>query len=135
MDQEEPDIGRFDPKGNPNEPREPFIPHETPKIDNPSVSGLQLPQAPLDGKKLKAFLTQLEPIIEHIQEMSRDDQHLVGTYLQGIKDDLHAGDFPDESVRTFEQIVDHYNDLLTNSRPQDQQAALESIRELLKHPL
>ncbi len=135
MDQEEPEIGRFKPRGNPNEPREPFIPHEDPKIENPSASSLKVPQSPLDGKKLKAFLLQLEPIIDQIQEISRDDQHLVATYLHKTKEELHKGNFSEEVTRTFDQLVNHYNDLLTHSRPEDQKQALAKLKELLKHPL
>lgn len=132
MDQEESEIGRFKPKGNPNEPREPFIPHEEPKIDQPSISSLKLPESPLDGKKLKAFLIQLEPIIENIQEISRDDQHMLASYLHQIKDQLHASDLKEEVIRIFDELVVHYNDLLTHSSPEDQKKALEKIRELLK---
>lgn len=134
MDQEEPDIGRFKPKGNPNEPREPFIPHEIPKTEHPSLSSLKLPESPLDGKKFKAFLIQLEPIIEHIQEMSRDDQHKLATYLHKIKDELHVIDLKEEITRIFNEVVVHYNDLLTHSSPEDQKQALKKLRELLKYP-
>ncbi len=131
MDQEEPEMGRFEPKGNPNEPREPFYPHKVPKSEKPSLAGLHLPQGQLDSKKLKAVLMELPPIVEHVQELSREDQHVVGTYLQGIKEDLHSGDFNEELVRAFEKVVDHYNDLLMHSHPKDQDAALENIKQLL----
>ncbi len=48
---------------------------------------------------------------------------------------LYSKDFPKETTRTFEKIIGHYNDLLMNSHPQDQEAALENTTELLKHPL
>jgi len=134
MSQEE--FERFEPKGNfpPKEPHEPFSPDEmlepNPEGSSPSLAGFHMPKPPLTKKKLVAFLMELKPLVEHIQEMSRKDQHRLAGDLQEVKNELHAGDFSEEILRLFEKITEHFNDLLTHSTPLDQKGVLEAIHEL-----
>lgn len=134
MDQEEPEIGRFQPKGDPNEPREPFFPDEmmqpSHKGDAPSVKELHLPKEPLTKETLSTFLIELKPIAENLQELSREDQHLVATSLQEVKNLMHASEFSQEMKRGFEKIVDHFNELLVLSRPIDQDDLIAAIEAL-----
>lgn len=128
MSQEEPEMGRFEPKGDPNQPREPFLPDEFP--ETPSIEQLHVPKPPLDIEKLRQFLLELEPIVGEIEQMKRAGQHAVAAHLQEVKNLIHAGDFSGEVARTFEKIVDHFNDLLTRSTPVDREAVLAKIKEL-----
>lgn len=139
MQEEQPEIGRFKPKGDSSkEPREPFFPDEMlepgHKPEPPSLKGLHVPKAPLTKEKLSAFLIELKPMAEGIQAMSREDQHLIGAHLQEVKNLMHSADFSDKNVAIFEKIVDHFNELLIHSRPVDQNAVLSAI-ELLETKL
>ena len=135
MQEEQPEFGRFKPKGDiPKEPREPFFPDEmlepSYKPESPTMKGLHFPKAPLTKKKLMTFLIEFKPIASAIQELSRNDQHLLAMQLQDIKNLLHAGDFQAEIVKTFEKIADHFNELLVHSRPVDQEAVSNAITQL-----
>jgi len=134
MDQEEPDIGRFQPKGDPNEPREPFLPDEmlepSYEAEVPSLKALHVPKAPVTKEGLKNFLIELKPIVEDIEEMSRKDQHLLAKHLQDVKNGVHASGLSDTVTRTFEKLVDHFYGLLVHSQPVDKQMVLENISEL-----
>ena len=134
QEEEEPEMGRFEHKGEPGEPLEPFLPDEMPKPSHeaevPSLKALHVPRAPLTKKALKSFLIELRPLIKEIQAMSRQDQHLVGKHLQDVKDAMHASDFSDDAMQLFEKLANHFNELLTHSRPVDQEAVLEKISEL-----
>ncbi len=134
MSQEESEMGRFKPKGGQNEPHEPFLPdgmsapgHEP---GAPLVAALHVPKAPITKENLSEFLIELRPIIESIEELSRTDQHLVGEKLQDVKNLLHAEKWEEEMTRLFEEIVDHFNQLLVQSRPIDQEAVLKQIQQL-----
>ncbi len=136
MDQEEePEMGRFDPKGEPpGEPVEPFLPDEMlepglePEV--PSIKSLHVPSAPVTKEVLKNFLIELKPFIHEIHAMSRQDQHLVGKYLQDVKNAMKVKDFSEDVVDLFDQVVNHFNELLTHSRPIDQDETLKTISVL-----
>lgn len=134
--EQEPEMGRFIPKGEGDLPRDPFPVDELFDPDYepeyPSLKALHVPSAPIEKKKLKSFLIELEPIIREIQSLSRKDQHLLGRYLQDVKNNLHASNYPSNLVRIFEKMVDHFNDLLRHSQPVDKTAALEKLTELEK---
>lgn len=135
MDQsQDPEMGRFFPKGDPNEPMEPLIPEEEfrPKYEpeTPRLKSLHIPKAPIKKGVLKAFLIELRPVIKEIQAMSRKEQHLLGRYLQDVKKALYESDFPKKVCDLFEKMASHFNDLLTHSEPADQEAVLEKLSEL-----
>ena len=129
--EEKDEMGRFYPKGDPNKPREPFLPHESPKINKPSIESLHIPNPPLDKQKLKTFLIELQPIVEHSQTLSRDDRHLAAKALQEVKEGLHEGSFSEEIVREFEKITVCYHNLLVHSTPEDKEEVVESIKVVL----
>lgn len=133
---ENPEIGRFFPKGDSSEPREPFIHEEAfqPKYEpeKPHLKSLHIPKAPIKKGELKSFLIELRPIVKEIQAMSRKDQHLLVNHLQNVKKDLHESDFSKEVCDLFEKMVGHFNELLTHSQPADQEAVLEKLSELEK---
>lgn len=136
MTQEEEEIGRFKPKGDPfSGPREPFLPDEmlepNHKPDSPSAAKLQVPTEPLTKAKLIAFLEELRMVIESIQEMKRTDQHYVATLLPSIKAMLHASHFEEQVIRLFEKVADHFNRLLTHSTPIDRDTVASDIEQLL----
>jgi hypothetical protein len=133
MSEEDPDVGRFEPKGDHyGEPREPFLPDEMLEKEDsaPLLQSIHVPKAPLSKGALKAFLVEIKPVVEKIQAMKREDQHKVGQYLQQVKESLHRGDLAKECGADFDKLVDHYASLLTHSEPEDQEKALEKIREL-----
>jgi len=130
--EDQPEMGRFHPKGDPNEPREPFLPDEMLEKARgvPSIESMHVPGAPIKEQELKSFLVELKPVVESIQAVSRDDQHKVVGFLQQVKENLHKSDLPEECKLVFDKLVDHFGRLLTHSEPIDQKKALEKIREL-----
>jgi len=133
MDQQE-EFERFEPKGDfpPKEPHEPFSPGERPtrKGGSPLVEGLQIPLAPLTKEKLTAFLVELKLIVKKNQELSRDDQHVVGNYIHEVRTMIGGNIFSDEIEEQFDDLVGHYNKLLTRSTPSDQQDVLAVIEKI-----
>ncbi|MDN3507026.1 MAG: hypothetical protein P0S96_07350 [Simkaniaceae bacterium] len=131
--EEDPEMGRFHPKGDPSEPREPFLPDEMLGKPHavPSIESMHVPASPLREQALKSFLIELKPIVENVMAVSRDDQHKVGGYLQQVKESLHKSDLSDECKQVFDKLFDHFGRLLTHSEPIDQKEALEKIRELI----
>ena len=135
MDPKE-EFERYEPKGEfpPKHPHEPFANDEMlePSAQKApsSLKSLHLPKAPITKEKLSNFLIELQPIIEEIQSMTRKYQHILSNYLQNIKNILHSENFSDEALRLFEQITDHFNDLLTHSAPVDQTGVLAAIKDL-----
>lgn len=131
--EEDPEMGRFHPKGDPSEPREPFLPDEMLEKARgvPSIESMHVPGTPLKEQDLKNFLVELKPLVENIMAVSRDDQHKVAGFLQQVKENLHKGELAKNCGETFDKLVDHFGRLLTHSEPIDQKEALERIRELI----
>lgn len=118
----------------PDEPHEPFLPDEmlepsyTPEA--PELKNLHLPKSPITKERLKAFLIEFKPLVDHIQEMSRKDQHLLDSHLQQIKNQLHSSDLGDEISHLFEKVAMHFSNLLRHSAPIDQDAVIKDIDKL-----
>lgn len=133
-DDTHPEMGRFQPRGNPNEPREPFLDNDQLEEkfakEPPSVHSLHIPQAPLSGKKLKMFLIEVRPCIEQIQSIKREEQHILAKHLQSVRKLVHESDLAKKITPHFDKLVDHYNELLTHSTPQDAEAVLEEIDQI-----
>ncbi|NGX39552.1 MAG: hypothetical protein KR126chlam1_00882 [Chlamydiae bacterium] len=136
MDQKE-EFERSEPKGDfpPKEPVEPFFegelfePSRTPKA--PSVKGLHVPKEGVTKEDLETFLIELKPIVADMDKLTREDQHLIASILQEVKNKMHAsGDFSEEETHLFEHITAHFSELLTRGASLDKEKALNAIRTL-----
>jgi len=136
MSQEEFERPEHEAEFPPKEPREPFLPDEAlPEIDEvstPLLQGLHKIQPPITKEKLAAFLIELRPIVQGIQNLSRADQHKLASRLQDLKNELHAEQFSSEIINIVEKIGAHFNELLVLSAPPDQVGVLSAINDLEK---
>jgi len=121
--------GEFPPK----EPNEPFLPDEFPEPGKePSLKGLHPVNSPATNEKLAAFMVELRPIVEGIQNYSREDQYRVAQCLQEVKNALHAEGGEEKVVALVDKIADQFNNLLVHSAPIDQAGVIEAMNELEK---
>ena len=114
----------------PKEPIDPFM--ETP---SPESKGgechLKAPPEPLTKEKLVTFLAELEDLVVHIGDHSRQQRHCLAEELQQVKNMIHSSELPNELALEFEKLNVHFNALLTHSAPLDQEAVISQIHLII----
>jgi hypothetical protein len=110
----------------PKEPIEPFM--ETPPPESKGGEcHLKAPAEPLTKEKLANFLAELEDLVVHMCDHSREQQHCLAQELQQVKNMLHNSELPHELAEEFEKLTAHFNALLTHSAPLDREAVIKQI--------
>lgn len=129
------EIRRFKQRKNSDEPVENLLPGEMfePMLDPqlPDIKNLWVPKSPLTKKKLDEFLLELEPIIEGIQHVRREDQQLIARSIQEVKSLIQASNLPIETKETFDKVSNYFNAFLIHGTPGDQNGVLAAIKKLL----
>lgn len=116
----------------PKEPIEPFM--ETPPPESKGGEcHLKAPPEPITKAKLTTFLAELEDLVDHIGDHSREQQHCLAQELQQVKNMIHNSDLPRELAEEFEKLTVHFNALLTHSAPLDQEAVIKQIHLIVHH--